>query len=90
MIFALLYLASGSLLLSMLAHSINNSVVSLGILLMSSDTKDGTAAELLKDLRGGWPAIVVGLVIVGSLLLWIARPLVKEARERTSQSYLGA
>jgi len=89
-IFALLYLASGSLLLSMLAHAINNSVVSLGILLMSSDTKDGTPAELLKDLRGGWPAIVVRLVIVGSLLFWIARPLVNEARERTSRSYLGA
>jgi len=89
-VLALLYLSSGSLLLSILAHAINNSVVSLGILLMSSNAKDGTPDLLLKDLREGWPGIVIGLVIVGSLLLWIARPLVQQARERTSPPYLGA
>ena len=88
-ILALLYLASGSLLLSILAHALNNSIVSLGILLMSSNTKEGTPEQFLKDLSTGWPGIIIGLVIVGSLLFWIARPLAQQARERTSPPYLG-
>jgi hypothetical protein len=91
-VLALLYLASGSLSVSMLAHALNNAAVAIGVLYARPDAQDSRPETLIATLRADWAPIMVGvlvaLAIVGGCLVWLARPLVTQARERTLHSYL--
>jgi uncharacterized protein len=93
-VLALLYLASGSLWISMLTHALNNAAVTIGILFARPDAKDSGPETLIATLRADWVPIMVGvlvaLTLVGACLVWLVRPLVNEARERALHSYLEA
>ncbi|HEY8175014.1 MAG TPA: CPBP family intramembrane glutamic endopeptidase [Gemmatimonadaceae bacterium] len=93
-VLALLYLASGSLLVSMLAHALNNAAVTVGILYARPDAQDARPETMVTMLRADWApisiAVLVALLAVGGCLIWLIRPLVAQARERALHSYLEA
>lgn len=93
-VLALLYLASGSLWVSMFAHALNNAAVSVALLLARPDASDARPETFIRTLRADWVPImimaIVALLLVGGCLVWLVRPLVTRARERALQPYFQA
>lgn len=78
---SLLYLASGSLLLPMAVHVLHNTALAVPSLYGGSVARDESAKIALSEVRELWPVMLVLLAVVGILLVQIARPLVRRARE---------
>ena len=93
-VLALLYLASGSLWVSMLAHALNNAAVGIALLLARPDSSDARPETFVRTLRADWAPLlifaIVAVLVVGAALAWLIRPLVAQARERALHSYLEA
>jgi membrane protease YdiL (CAAX protease family) len=93
-VLALLYLASGSLWVSMFAHALNNAAVSVAVLLARPDGSDARPETFVQTLRADWVPImilaIVALLLVGGGLVWLVRPLVTQARERALHPYYQA
>jgi membrane protease YdiL (CAAX protease family) len=82
-----LYLWSGSLLLPILVHILNNAMVTVFVSL-SRDAKPPAPNEALigKGDYGEWTIFAVMLVIVGAAIASIVRPLIREIRSPAAPS----
>lgn len=78
---SLLYLASGSLLLPIAVHILHNTALAVPGLYGASVARDESAKIALSEVRALWPVMLVLLAVVGVLLVQIARPLVRRARD---------
>jgi hypothetical protein len=81
---SLLYLASGSLLVPIAVHILHNTALAVPGLYSASAAavRDESVKTTLAEVRELWAVMLVGLVVVGVLLVQIAQPLVRRARER--------
>jgi hypothetical protein len=79
----ILYLWSGSLLLPILVHVLNNTFVTLTILADQAVRSEIRKTPTLAEFQSEWALPLVTLLIVGGSIVAVARPLVRQVRERT-------
>jgi CAAX protease family protein len=78
---SLLYLATGSLLVPIAVHILHNTALAVPGIYRAPPVRDEGAKIILSEVRELWAVMVVALVVVGILLLRLARPLVDRARD---------
>jgi uncharacterized protein len=82
-ILSLLYLASRSLLVPIVAHAFANALVTIATLSAAGAKPRGSAVAQLAELRAMLVPNLTVLLIAGSIVFFLARPLEREAREHT-------
>ncbi|MEX2178489.1 MAG: CPBP family intramembrane glutamic endopeptidase [Gemmatimonadaceae bacterium] len=78
----ILYLWSGSLLLAILVHVINNGVVALVLLAQRAFPPEAQPTPTTAEFQATWIAPSIMLVMIGALLASVAWPLLREVRVR--------
>lgn len=78
----ILYLWSGSLLVPILVHAINNAFVTLTVMAQESFPRVGRPTQTLTEFRSEWAAPLTMLLIIGASIVAVAWPLVRQVRDR--------
>jgi membrane protease YdiL (CAAX protease family) len=83
-VMGILYLWSKSLLLPVLAHVLNNALVTLVLLRAEGAADTPKPQERVLDGSGEWMVTAAMLVIIGALIVSVTTPLVRQVREQTA------
>ncbi len=81
-VMGVLYLWSGSLLLPVLAHVLNNALVTMVLVAAESAPSGRKENERALDSGAEWAVLLIALVVVGSLIASLLLPMIRQVRER--------